>query len=373
MIDAGDFWWDNVTGPQLLVEALATLLGEGKTVLLQSENRLPWREQLMDCVAHRLPSVSIRPMEWPLGPLGKSEVASILLRELTPGKASACPVDYQAQLRFLKEQGAFAGTAVWVNARDVSSWTELRRFLSDYRSRELEQDGGFVVELSPEHEIPMHLAKHMELIPYGKYIYKNDIRLFSSILVSKYNKADRAMWEYAAAVSTELVGQDVELIPEFLQRMDFQCDDPVTTFISLGEDCQDIETRVWKAQLQAAFPLIEMERIRITGEYADLINQALESEYWDPQRERTGFIMQRGELGYEEVKYATELELGTMVRMMALKSSVDHSRNLLAFPEPELRDWIINLTGCRNKLAHHSICTPEEMASLLYACYNYTI
>lgn len=372
MIDAGAFWWENVTGPQLLVDQLAMLLGEGKTVLLQSAEKLPWREQLMDCAAQRLISASIRPIYWPQGPLAKNEAPSVLLGELAPGKASTCPVDYQAQLRFLKEQKVFAGSVVWINARETQSWTELRRFLSDYRSRDLEQEGGFVVELSMEQEIPMHLAKHIEILPCRKYVYKNDIRLFASILVSKYSRPDRAMWEYAAALSAELVGQNVELIPEFLQLMDFTKDDAKTVFLSMGADSseKDIETQVWKAQLQAVFPMIEMERIRITGLYSDLIDQALAAEYWDPQNERSGYVTQRGELGYEEVKAPTELELGTMVRMMSLKRNEDRNQNLLVFPEPSLRSWIIALTNCRNKLAHHIVCTPGEIHNILSTYYD---
>lgn len=367
MIDAGAFWWDNMTGPQLLADQLTMLLGAGKTVLLQSENVLPWREQLMDCAAQRMVSASIRSIDWPQGPLAKDEAASVFLRELAPEKSSACPVDYQAQLRFLKEQKVFAGSVVWVNAREAQSWTELRRFLSDHRSRDLEQDGGFVVELGPEQEIPMHLAKHMELVPYQKYIYKNDIRLFASILVSKYNRAVRAMWEYAAAVSAELTGQDVELIPEFLQRMDFTEDDPKTVFLSMGTGCseQEAETRVWKAQLQAVFPAIEMERIRITGQYSGLLGQALAAEYWDPREKRSGYVTQRADPGCEEIRDPSELELGTMVRMMSLKRNEDRSQSLLAFPEPGLRSWVIALTNCRNKLAHHSVCTPAEIHNIL--------
>ena len=41
--DVTSFWWEAITGPQLLVEKIAACLSDGASVVLRLDGPLPWR------------------------------------------------------------------------------------------------------------------------------------------------------------------------------------------------------------------------------------------------------------------------------------------------------------------------------------------
>ena len=122
---------------------------------------------------------------------------------------------------------------------------------------------------------------------------------------------------------------------------------------------------IWQAQLQTVFADIEMERLRITAQWEGLITDALHTAAWDFRKGDLDTLRQFG----EELRSAADVELGTLVYMMGLRKSDDHSQWLLYIPDEEEREWIYFLCKCRNKLAHHTNCSPEEMLRLLARLY----
>ena len=175
---------------------------------------------------------------------------------------------------------------------------------------------------------------------------------------------------YAAQLAAHLAGLNGELVPPLLQylRPDQEPAESLKEIRhdilvdpSLLPDPARLEQSVWKAQIQTVFADIEMARLRIVSDWSDAIEDALETEYWEPQKNRTGFIEQMG----ERLTEAEGVELGTLVRMMALRRKEDHNQYLLYIPDEQTREWICFLRTCRNKLAHHVPCPQAEMSQLL--------
>ena len=373
--DVVGLWWENITGPKMLVEEIAFHLSEGKNVVLQLDGRLPWQEQVRDLVMHQLERARLALLEWEGGE-ERSEIVPRLLKRLHRNELAACPDDYEAQVAYLKNERVFGNMIVWLLPVEDKEQLSLVRFLSDYRGKDLEKHGAFVAEIAAEQYLPQ-LSGRTVVVRSKDYIRHGDLLLYANILADSERKFPAEQKGYIACVAANLAGKNAELIPGILEEIDFENENPADALFRLWEqgyitcpdvmpDRQEVDRRLWEAQLQSAFAGIEIERLRITGEYTADIEEAIRTEYWDSQKGKSGYIVQHG----EELQGASDVELGTLVRMMSLRRNDDKRQYLLYFPEEELRDWIIFLTDCRNSLAHHKVCTPAQICRLMYYMKN---
>lgn len=317
--DITSFWWENITGPQMLVDKITVCLSDGKNVVLQTDVGFPWREQMRDFVAHRLEQVRLHSLVWK-GEKTQVQIVPALLDQLYRNGFASCPMDYKNQLMYLYNEGVFANSVVWIVLEDNYNLTALLRFLSDYRGKGMVQHGAFVLETAEEHG--MSMAGRSAVLRCSDYIRSGDLLLYASILAdSVCGKSE--LKGYMAYAATNLAGQDAELIHEIIQKIDFEREDPGEALSRMWDegslpcpnrrpDSRELQMRIWKAQLQSVFALIEMERLQIADKYGDIIEWALSTEYWEPKRDKVGFIRQHG----DGVESASDVELGTLVRMM---------------------------------------------------------
>lgn len=369
--DVTGFWWENITGPQLLVEHMADGLARGNNVVLHIEGGLPWREQLRDYVAHRLEQVRIQPVLL-ASECSLDQIIPTLLKALFSIKLSSmCPTAYKDQLSYLREGKILAGSVIWIIPQGRGDLTEMFRFLSDYRGKDLNSDGALVLEVPKEQPLPPRMPERVTRLSSGEYIRRSDLELYASILADGTG-ARPELKRYMTCAAVNLLGASAEWIPAFLQSVDFAREEPDEALARLWADgsipppedrpdAQALRLQVWDAQVQAIFAQIELERLGITEDYGTCIEEALDRPYWEPKRERIGFIQQWG----VRPESPSDVELGTLVRMMALRRNEDRDTPLLSFPDPAVRSRIIFLTECRNRLAHHQTCTPAQMGELL--------
>lgn len=123
----------------------------------------------------------------------------------------------------------------------------------------------------------------------------------------------------------------------------------------------ELDRKVWAAQLQTAFPVIELERTALVKKWVNEIEVALGEEYFDQVKYETGHITQFG----EQIDDPFDVELGTLVRMMYLRKNKNKEQYLLYIPDENDRSRIHFLHQRRNELAHMVKCLPEHMDELL--------
>lgn len=119
--------------------------------------------------------------------------------------------------------------------------------------------------------------------------------------------------------------------------------------IALRADKGAIDRRVWKAQVEILFPILEARRLAVIARVRDQLAAVLESSD----------VSQFG----ERVSEPEDVELGTLVYLMAQTN--DDGERLLYIPDRELRDEIHLLHECRNTIAHHKACEWERVKWLL--------
>ena len=365
--DAVTLWWETMAGPQILIRQIADALSEGKNVLLRTSGRLPWQEQMRDILSHQLSSTTIEQAE--LGPGTPQQLIPQLLGQLRRTRASLCPLEYRAQLTYLLDEQIFQGSVVWLQPDYDCDLRPAVHLLSDFRGKGLERSGCFVLAVPDQFSLP-RLSGSVEVIDCSEAVHFGDVRLFASILADMQPGLPEEFRLYAAQLAAHLAGLNGELVPPLLQylRPDQEPAESLKEIRhdilvdpSLLPDPARLEQSVWKAQIQTVFADIEMARLRIVSDWSDAIEDALETEYWEPQKNRTGFIEQMG----ERLTEAEGVELGTLVRMMVLRRKEDHNQYLLYIPDEQTREWICFLRTCRNKLAHHVPCPQAEMSQLL--------
>lgn len=372
-------WWETVTGPLRLIEQTAALLDAGKSVILQGAESIPWPEYFRDCVSHRVDAARFELLEWEEN-CPRDAAVPRLLEQLAPRHVNLCPSDEKRRLEYLKNERVLSGSLVWATSSEEENLEELIRFISMYRGRSLHEDGGFVVEVSERLPLPA-LSNRVETVRCGEFITDDDMRLFAAILAENTRSIPPELKDYAAHLTAGLAGRQAELVQDLLQGIKFEEDDPLqvlteewgTGFIT-GNGEMSVPDYVrhlqWKAQLQTAFPGIEIHRRKLIDGNYDALETAIKTEYWnpkgDPGRDQTGKVRQFG----EEPEGPYDLELGTVVFMLALRRNDDRALPLLRAEDPDWRDRVHFLHKCRNKLAHHNVVQPDVFRQLMQLIRN---
>ncbi len=371
--DVSSFWWENITGPRLLLEQVAECLREGHPVILRMENRMVWRSQLPDLVRHMLNDTVFCTFSWE--ECKKEEILLRLMERLCPMKLRMCPGDYEAQKTFMHKEKVMGNAVAWFIPAGEQDLGQIITFISDRKGRNLETDGAYVLQVPAETRLP-RIPEQVQVLNYSDYIRSGDALLFASILADGIRDLPVWLKRYASFLAASLSEGSAEIIPDILTGIDFAAEDPARAMLDMMDsgripvldrfpEKEELDQLVWKAQIQTAFAGIEMERLSIVTEHSEAIMEAVSTEYFNPDLYRTGRITQKD----DALESASDVELGTLTWMMALKRSDDWDVPLLSFP-PDLRDWIIHLKNCRNSLAHHRVCSPEDMNRLLKNLQN---
>lgn len=115
----------------------------------------------------------------------------------------------------------------------------------------------------------------------------------------------------------------------------------------MGNEDQ-LKKRIWEAQIQVAFPIIELERVQFIRDWEIQISQTLQEN----QIEQYGRIIQS----------PIELELGTLNYNASHRGRDDNY--ILYIPDEEARNRLRFLHEQRNELAHCNCCTPQNLQIL---------
>ena len=143
-------WWDTITGPRTLIDRIVHLLGDGVSVLLRLNDREQWIEFCRDYVHQRTELVDYHAdyLTWKGDSAGS--VARWLLNHISLSKAGLCPDSLCKQMEYIRKEHILSGRIIWI--RGQGNLLPLLSFISEYRGGSAEEDGVFVVEVSPEFE-----------------------------------------------------------------------------------------------------------------------------------------------------------------------------------------------------------------------------
>lgn len=364
-----EYWWNNITGPHQTVTCVAEGLLDKKTIILQVPSDLPWRHEMRRAVRSALKNhagfdeVNIEVIDAADENLEVQEPGRYLLErfgmyDVKNGFRAKSGVTIQD---YIIRNNVVKNTVVWIkglNQKQTDRWVKLCR---GYNAPDI-TSGLFVLEC--HQHVDCNDTRNAICVNYEDYVRRYDLQLFNSILLDSQELYSDRWKQYIATLAAHLCVTDAEVSEQFLHLCNFKHEEPLVGlrnildcggFDKRGADSnsnhilglvrQDakhlINKRIWAAQLQTLFPLIEMRRSEIITLLYDQLVSCLENEHINQFDQALTDPM--------------DVELGTLVYMMARFNTEGY--RFINVPNEQLRDDIHFLRGCRNTLAHGSICS----------------
>lgn len=378
------YWWESITGPQTLIETVANEIRSRKTVALMVPEDLPWRDSMRAAVQNEirkspeLGNVDVEYIDVKDECPGEKKIGEYLLRRYATDVVAANYRGRESLQAYISKNGILNNRLLWVKGmtkEDEKSWID---FCRNY-SISADIEGHIVLEIrfAAKKDEP-----NISFIQYASYISDYDVLLFNSVYLDKTNRTISRVWQqYIATLCANLCGTDAEISLELMESMDFKAQEPLQRIMEIagmdyylrrGENScdhvlnaarqgrtQEIENRIWKAQLQTIFPLLEMERASFIEKYHDQIKEALQTKYMDHNYDKLRRIHQFG----STLEDPWDVEIGTIWRMTKLWRENDH--RLLFIPDDSSRSRVELLHELRNNLAHSTVCPVARLVEFI--------
>lgn len=377
-MDHSYIWWTNVTGPQMFIKSVVSSLSDNYNVRLPLPKLCPWPNRMRELIAeaaqseYALEGVTIDVVTPDDFKNVQSPVEALLDRYALNDvrlryRNSLNPAEYLIQNHVLKDR------IVWLTGfepKDIKTWMGL---ICGWPST-TPLDGLFVVETSFDgwSSLDQNENDGCKTISYRDSIGEYSVSLFNGLLVDEMPSMAFSGLEkrYCASLLSNVCGGDVEVSDILSENLDLMLDNSYYALcsvldyfdndrvkadhnnvlaIALRADKGAIDRRVWKAQVEILFPILEARRLAVIARVRDQLAAVLESSD----------VSQFG----ERVSEPENVELGTLVYLMAQTN--DDGERLLYIPDRELRDEIHLLHECRNTIAHHKVCEWSQVKRLL--------
>lgn len=370
-----DFWWNNVTGPNLVVQSVGDALLEKKMVILKVPSDLPWRHFMRGTVeayfreTSRLYDVVVEQIDISDENPERLEPGRFILRKYANARDKR---GYREKSRnsiqeYIYGKGIMRNRIVWIkglDGREAQKWID---FCTKMPIGEI-SGGLFVIEAN--HDVQLSETPSLKLVDFSKLVSSYDVQLFNSILLEGKNHSSE--WKrYISTCSATVCDTDAEISKLLIDIVDFRKEsilDGLKKIVEMGDfkkrgagngsehvlgyyrkgDLSEINHRIWSAQIKVLFPIIEMERIELITKYKDQIQGSIGkadiTQYGDP------------------VNDALDVELGSLYYLMNLKNDMDQYYIQITDAD---RKRIRFLRECRNDLAHLNCCSTDQLCKLL--------
>lgn len=370
-MDWSEFWWSHITGSNMVVSNVVESLLAKLTVVLEVPEDLPWRKEMRRVIEKDFRDRS-HLMEHIVEIIDAADECqdeapgAFLLEHYSP--SSEIRLGYRARSKktiqdYIKENGVLKNRVVWVKGLTGVQATAWMNFCREYNHGSLE-DGLFVLEVHGN--VVKQANKWLNHIRYLDTVTNYDVQLFNSFVLDTDVSLTPNWKKYIATTVAVLCDTDAEIAelmlrPEDLKTVSFinlieeLADNPcyakrganassghLFSFFRSG-DLPEIEARLWKAQVQVLFPLIEIERISITEKYRGILQEALDNNYVEQYK--------------KPLTSPVEIEFGTLCYMI--------TNGMLYISDKSDRDRIYFLHDMRNELAHAHFCDSSKVKELL--------
>ena len=384
-------WWESITGPNGLLQRISLALLEAKSVVIYAPDDLPWRKQMRSSLegmlresTHDLVFDYIDcELDFQTDAENNLDIASFLFeRYSTPSvKNGYRKSSGKSVQQYMLENHVLDNAIIWVKGmteKQVRSWFD---FCKAYKPKSI-NDGLFVLEAylsDPLASVPASMKE----ISYRDYVSLYDALLFNYMIVSEWQ--DNPSWlQYVATAATNLCVNDVELSCSLIEDCDFKADNAIDALCALATvgdfskryaavnlegdhpftlmrtgQAEAMDHALWKAQLQAVFPLVEMERLSLVNLRQKDLEAAIKEEFYDSLTGKTGRLEYCG----SEITNPLDLELGTLRFMSQRWFARNHEERYFSLPAYEDRERLLLLRNMRNKIAHMDVCSIEEVVS----------
>lgn len=366
-----EFWWNNITGANMVVSKVAKSLHENNLVILCVPDDLPWRYEMRTAIEYsfRKSSSSENVLVQTIDAADEclnQEPGKFLLerfctsRDIRMGYRDGSSKTIQ---QYLISNGILHDSIIWVKGFLPGQAEQWIKFCKEYKSTGIAQ-GAFFLEIKDY--VPSGDIKSSVVVRFDDWVSNYDVQLLNSFILDKIQRYSNNWKNYISTLAACLCENDAEVSAELLGSIDFTKDEPFAglraieeseRYSSRGRDskCEhilalyraqkddELHKRVWTAQVRVLFPLIELERVHLIEKYSSELNNLLTNEE----------IKQYGEV----LTKSAEIEIGTLDYLV--------KSYRISMPSSNDRQRIASLRNYRNIIAHMGCLTPNEVDDLL--------
>ena len=372
---ADEFWWHNITGPNKFISKVLDVLNQNKVALLEVPSDLSWRHTMRGEIEARFRDVEsadivIESVD-AKDDIGNEDPGTFLLQkyaafdeEIRDGFRETKNNNIQ---QYIKKNNVLKNRIIWIkglSANDAQTWIT---FCEKYKINDI-TDGSFILEI--QGKVKKTDLSNIQIIPYKEYVTQYDVQLFNLQYLNDLNNYSNGWKTYISELCAQLCDTDAEISKSLIDLGNFDKTTPEELieriadsdeFSRRGADSEHIlaivrhknnkkiQNRIWRAQMQVFFPIIEFNRVNLIEKWFDEIQNSLMNEN----------VKQYGVQIYDPY----EVELGTLYYLTIHK--IDADKFKLYIPDQADRNKINFLHTCRNQLAHMNCCSPEQIENLI--------
>lgn len=376
MQESSQIWWQEITGPKAFVSNVTERLLEA-SVIMKVPDDLPWRHEMRQEIQSELreqydyAEISIIPIDAEEDVEENTEIDAFILERFALGDVAR---QYRKKsgksiTQYIVQKNVLQNDVLWVKGITEKTIKPWRDFLLAFNAC-CPKNGRIVLEIRDS--IQYVKQNTIEEIDYSSYISDNNLQLFNSILLDRMPTISEVWKRYLSALAACLCETDAEIAEYFLNEYAQQTADPIRVLEAIAQDpdysrrgaadgsshilslvrhkcTSQIERRIWKAQLQVLFPVVEAERI-------NLIERI--------KHDLTAMISVREIRQYgESIVNPYDFEWGTLFYAMKL-TNINEEYYLKSLSKAE-REEIRRFRDYRNNLAHGDCCTVTQVSEIL--------
>lgn len=356
---------------------ICDMLVDSKHVVLEEGELIPWKEILRDdcCnqeIASKYGNVNIELLDDKDIAQSGQGIAEYFLNLASTDyrvKKNYRPSSTRSLPQYLINNAVLANKITWV--KDISSCrlNEWLSFLEMYKSTGI-HTGLFVIENSMGK--PLNSSKdNIDVVDYHSKIQKYDIYVFCCHILAKKTPSLPIEWNrYIAATvsavcqtnaevaSLILCSEAIELrsksVVDILNNLceanlgiiDDFCANCVHASSNKENQNRELLRRLWQAQVQELFPMLEAYRIQFMQAYESELTR-LWNSMSSIQFDQNG----------QKRQSLTDLELADLRYLM-------HGKHIRV-PDKKQRERLELIWNTRNQLAHLSVCSPGDVEAIL--------
>lgn len=346
-------WWSQVTNAVKYISDIKASILDEKSIIIRHSKEIPWKECFQETVQEAVK-------------LQNSEKKFVqFTTTMNPGEYllnEFCKKEKRAEYRPMKGYAKFlAGSDdivlhdryLWISVPDEKCLVEWTNFVTEYIKERGKRDKAAVFILEWEGTGIGNTPKGIKTFSFDDYIGEYD-RLVFAMLASSNTKMPPFIQDYTAELVASIAGNDIELCATCLSGGKEFLENPIdyvrgieknmwhssgTPFV-LGNNNQELEHLIWRAQIKTVYPFLE--------EYREEFVQKHEPEIAKQLPIQTSY----GDI-FNDPK---DVELGTLLYMAGNGS--------IKLPTKEY-SRLKRYREARNKLAHLSVLDFKDVEELL--------
>jgi hypothetical protein len=371
-----EFWWNSITGPHAMVTKTVDLLLDKNTVVLIVPEDLPWRHEMRSAVeaAFKLKAEGSDTM------IHQADAADDCPPDTEPGKyllQRFAPPEIRQAFRekagiplqtYMLKNAVLKNAIVWVKGLTPTQAGAWMKFCRGYAPSATE-DGLIILEI--QGDMPVSDTRRIKTVALSDFISNYDLQLFNSFILDDASGYTETWKRYISAVGAHLCEADAEVSETLVREIDFRSEEPLAGLQMISDsaaferrgrensrhvlarcragDVDELNKRIWSAQVQILFPLIEFERMEIINSQSGEIQRGLDTYEITQYNQR--------------IAAPLDMELGTLVYNFSHRA--DAYNYYIYIPDDAVRERIRFLHACRNTLAHVKSLSVRQVSALI--------